>query len=319
MIKIVESKEIIKNLINLIWKATEKKVVTVTFNSQLCLATISLDNGINITLNLEVLKVVLIKEDIFSKIINKHAGFMINDGNRDNESFSQVDENDKLNSNYEVTKGIGENISGDDSSNDDSPRWLECEECYRPKKEFCDLCGCSVCKWKAIFKKASLHHSPEVNNDIIKSINDYEDDIKEKEQMRYSSSKTELIYESTSLCTKVLSKEQQISEYVDLLKEARREITENFPSHQEKIFEMFSQYINKYFKDSLEASLEPKQFPKIIEDNQGCTKYLAIWDSHFNNCKGLIEIQDYKMLKLVYSLTDVFFIMLSGTVKRHII
>ncbi|CAG8829476.1 23702_t:CDS:1, partial [Cetraspora pellucida] len=40
----VESKEIIKNSINLIWKATEGKVVTVTFNSQLRLATISLDN-----------------------------------------------------------------------------------------------------------------------------------------------------------------------------------------------------------------------------------------------------------------------------------
>jgi hypothetical protein len=101
------------------------------------------------------------------------------------------------------------------------------------------------------------------------------------------------------------------SEYVDLLKEARRGITENFASHDPgKIFEMFSQSINKYFKDSSEASLEPEQFPKIIEDIQGCTKYLAIWDSHFNNCKGLIEIQDYKMLKLVYSLTDVFFIML---------
>ncbi|CAG8553526.1 5072_t:CDS:2 [Cetraspora pellucida] len=56
MSKIVESREIIKNLINLIWKVTEKKVVTVTFNSQLHLATIFLDNGINTTLNLEVPK-----------------------------------------------------------------------------------------------------------------------------------------------------------------------------------------------------------------------------------------------------------------------
>jgi hypothetical protein len=79
MIKIVESKEIIKNSINLIWKATEGKVVTVTFNSQLCLATISLDNGINTTLNLEAPRAILIKEDISSKIINKHAGFMIDD------------------------------------------------------------------------------------------------------------------------------------------------------------------------------------------------------------------------------------------------
>ncbi|CAG8839474.1 17332_t:CDS:1, partial [Racocetra persica] len=65
--------------------------------------------------------------------------------------------------------------------------------------------------------------------------------------------------------------------YVDLLKEARKGITENFASHDPgKIFEMFSQSINKYFKNSSEASLEPEQFPKIIEDIQGCTKYLAI-------------------------------------------
>ncbi|CAG8574410.1 17132_t:CDS:2, partial [Cetraspora pellucida] len=208
---------------------------------------------------------------------------------------------------------------------------------------------------------ASLHHNPEVNDDIMKSIKNYEDgeklmvrhgkkrkspsnfsetykkkahlnlprDMKGKERMRHSSSETESDeYESTSLCTKVLSKEPQISgkttsrtgdeqqvfqikKYVDLLKEARRGITENFASHDPgKIFKMFSQSINKYFKDSSEASLEPEQFPKIIEDIQGCTKYLAIWNSYFNNCKGLIEIQDYKMLKLVYSLTDVFFIML---------
>ncbi|CAG8747153.1 18766_t:CDS:2, partial [Racocetra fulgida] len=65
MIKIVET--------------TEGKVVTVTFNSQLCLATISLDNEINTILNLEAPRAILIKEDISSKIINKHAGFMIDD------------------------------------------------------------------------------------------------------------------------------------------------------------------------------------------------------------------------------------------------
>ncbi|CAG8682308.1 13157_t:CDS:2, partial [Cetraspora pellucida] len=53
MVEIVESKEILKNSINLIWKATGEKVVTVTFNNQLRLATISLDNGTNITVNLE--------------------------------------------------------------------------------------------------------------------------------------------------------------------------------------------------------------------------------------------------------------------------
>ncbi|CAG8550805.1 13433_t:CDS:2 [Racocetra fulgida] len=379
MIKIVESKEIIKNSINLIWKATEGNVVTVTFNRQLRLATISLDNGINTTLNLEAPRAALIKEDISSKIINKHAGsIMIED----------------------IPK---ENIS-DEGSDDDLPGWSECEECYGPKKEFCDLCGCSVYKWKGDqghillcdgycgkgfhtrklkqktqsddssssdnakkikksnrkrkllldrnestddevvndrqstkisktnFKKASLQHNSEATDNIMnnpeESINDYEDgekhmvrcdkkrespsncsekykkkarlnlprSLKEKERMRHSSSETES------------------DEYVDLLKKIRRVkgITENFVSHDpEKIFEMLTQPIHKYFNaDFSEASLEPEQFPKIIEDIQGCFKYLAIWDSYFNNCKRLIGIQDYKMLKLVYSLTDVFFIML---------
>ncbi|CAG8618660.1 3190_t:CDS:2, partial [Racocetra persica] len=373
-------------------KATEGKVVTVTFNSQLCLATISLDNRINTTLNLEASRAILIKEDISSKIINKHAGFIIDDvpvcictdGNQDNELFSQVDENDKLNSDYEVTKGIGknispkriqrtedkqinkiskitkkdqnlilrENISGDDGSDDDSPRWSECEECYGSKKEFCDLCGCSVCKWngdrgyillcdrycgKGFYircLKPPLARIPARNwycmrcskklkhktqsDDLSSSDNvrkiknqmyvedtestddevvndsqmvrhgkkwkspsnclekykkkvhlDLPRDIKEKEQMRYSSSETES------------------DEYVDSLKEARRikEITENFASHNPgKIFEMFSQSIDQYFnKDPSEASLESEQFSKIIEDIQGCTKYLAIWNLHFNN------------------------------------
>ncbi|CAG8695057.1 23183_t:CDS:2 [Cetraspora pellucida] len=53
MVEIVESKEILKNSINLIWKATGEKVVTITFNNYLRLATISLNNKTNITVNLE--------------------------------------------------------------------------------------------------------------------------------------------------------------------------------------------------------------------------------------------------------------------------
>ncbi|CAG8493581.1 16343_t:CDS:10 [Dentiscutata heterogama] len=37
---------------------------------------------------------------------------------------------------------------GSEVSNDDSPGWSECEERYRNKKELCEYCGCSVCKWK---------------------------------------------------------------------------------------------------------------------------------------------------------------------------
>ncbi|CAG8685331.1 16316_t:CDS:10, partial [Gigaspora margarita] len=35
-----------------------------------------------------------------------------------------------------------------DISDDDSPGWSECEDCYGNKKELCEYCGCSVCKWK---------------------------------------------------------------------------------------------------------------------------------------------------------------------------
>ncbi|CAG8815700.1 39226_t:CDS:10, partial [Gigaspora margarita] len=35
-----------------------------------------------------------------------------------------------------------------DLSNDNSPGWSECEDCYGNKKELCEYCGCSVCKWK---------------------------------------------------------------------------------------------------------------------------------------------------------------------------
>ncbi|CAG8840423.1 29002_t:CDS:2, partial [Gigaspora margarita] len=33
-------------------------------------------------------------------------------------------------------------------SDDDSPGWSECDDCYRNKKEFCKFCSCSVCDWK---------------------------------------------------------------------------------------------------------------------------------------------------------------------------
>ncbi|CAG8821684.1 7056_t:CDS:2, partial [Gigaspora margarita] len=36
-----------------------------------------------------------------------------------------------------------------DIGNDNSPEWLECEDCYRNKKELYEYWGCSVCKWKS--------------------------------------------------------------------------------------------------------------------------------------------------------------------------
>ncbi|CAG8630076.1 12699_t:CDS:2, partial [Cetraspora pellucida] len=71
MIQTVENKEeIIKNSVNHIWKATEGKVVTITFDDPLNLATITLNNGNKIILNLDAPGVVLINEEIFRKIVN---------------------------------------------------------------------------------------------------------------------------------------------------------------------------------------------------------------------------------------------------------
>ncbi|CAG8534520.1 6956_t:CDS:10, partial [Racocetra fulgida] len=41
-----------------------------------------------------------------------------------------------------------------------------------------------------------------------------------------------------------------------------------------KIFEMFSQHINRYFNKVSEVSIEPEPFPKIMEDVQSCSEYL---------------------------------------------
>ncbi|CAG8824150.1 44778_t:CDS:1 [Gigaspora margarita] len=89
-------------------------------------------------------------------------------------------------------------------------------------------------------------------------------------------------------------------------------MSSNFASQEpDKIFEMFSQPTNKYFKESIsESLLEPEPFPKTIEDVQSCFEYLAIWNTHFDNCRKAIGKQDFKMLKLIYSLTDVFFNMI---------
>ncbi|CAG8554304.1 24111_t:CDS:10, partial [Gigaspora margarita] len=114
--------------------------------------------------------------------------------------------------------------------------------------------------------------------------------------------------------TKSKYSKSKVTKYVDLLKKIRRvkRISENFASQDpSKIFEMFSQPIDRHFNEGVsEVSFEPEPIPKIMEDVYSCSKYLKIWDSHFNNCKNLIGIQDYKMLRLTYSLTEVFFIML---------
>ncbi|CAG8790864.1 19210_t:CDS:2, partial [Racocetra persica] len=155
---------------------TEGKVVTVTFNSQLCLATISLDNRINTTLNLEASRAILIKEDISSKIINKHAGFIIDDVPR-----IQRTEDKQINKISKITEKdqnliLRKNISGDNGSDDDLPEWSEYEECYESKKEFCDFCGsgnwyCMRCSRKSKHKTQSDDSSSSDNMRKIKKLN----------------------------------------------------------------------------------------------------------------------------------------------------
>ncbi|CAG8552878.1 11930_t:CDS:2 [Cetraspora pellucida] len=58
----------------------------------------------------------------------------------------QQNEDNQINKISKITEkdqnlSLTDNISGDDSSDYDSPGWSECKEYYGPKNEFCDLCG----------------------------------------------------------------------------------------------------------------------------------------------------------------------------------
>ena len=103
------------------------------------------------------------------------------------------------------------------------------------------------------------------------------------------------------------------SVYINLLKKKRREkgMPETFVSQDPtKISEMYSQPVNRYFNEASISSLEPEPLPVLMEDVNSCTAYLRIWDSHYNHCIREIGNQEYKMLKLIYSLSEVFFNML---------
>ncbi|KAF0439190.1 hypothetical protein F8M41_004165 [Gigaspora margarita] len=45
-------------------------------------------------------------------------------------------------------------------------------------------------------------------------------------------------------------------------------------------------------------------------EKDSCLKYLQLWVQHFENCKREITNQNYKMLKLIYFLSEVFFTLL---------
>ncbi|CAG8617791.1 15662_t:CDS:2, partial [Racocetra fulgida] len=121
MFETVNNKEeIIKVSINLIWKASDGKVVSVSFNDQLRSATIVFDNGTNTTVNLNAPGVILMNEETFRKTITEFARKepeepVLIEGIQDHDESSQVEEQDKLmhnvqtnanntfNSDYEIT------------------------------------------------------------------------------------------------------------------------------------------------------------------------------------------------------------------------
>ncbi|CAG8792464.1 1165_t:CDS:2, partial [Cetraspora pellucida] len=107
--------------------------------------------------------------------------------------------------------------------------------------------------------------------------------------------------------------ERKVLSYINLLKKKRREngMPETFVFQDPtKISEMYSQPVNRYFNEASISSLEPEPLPVLMEDVNSCTAYLRSWDSHFDHCTREIGNQEYKMLKLIYSLSEVFFNML---------
>ncbi|CAG8803730.1 35390_t:CDS:2, partial [Racocetra persica] len=112
--------EIIKASINLIWKASGREVTTVTFSDPLRSAKIAFDNGTNITVNLDLPGVVIIKEETFRKIITEFSekdpviidekGIQDSDESEETDELIhdvQINENDILNSDHENTNSIG--------------------------------------------------------------------------------------------------------------------------------------------------------------------------------------------------------------------
>ncbi|CAG8554633.1 15742_t:CDS:10, partial [Cetraspora pellucida] len=63
-----DNKEIIKASINLIWKVTDEKVISITFNNPILSANIALDNGTSTVIRLDVPNAVLLDEDNYRKL-----------------------------------------------------------------------------------------------------------------------------------------------------------------------------------------------------------------------------------------------------------
>ncbi|CAG8479593.1 6558_t:CDS:10 [Gigaspora margarita] len=101
------------------------------------------------------------------------------------------------------------------------------------------------------------------------------------------------------------------SYYAEKLKNLRKknkktEIFESNPGVQD---EMYSKPIETYFtEDTAPTFFEPLPKPRMEIAN--CLKFFYQWDQNFEQCEKEIINQHYKMLKLIYSLSEVFFTLL---------
>ncbi|KAF0454405.1 hypothetical protein F8M41_001584 [Gigaspora margarita] len=132
MVKTIKNKkEIIRSSLNLIWEATKREVREIFFNEPLGSATVFLNSSNNDTENLGEQQ-----SKGFQKFSIKNTQMQVeNNISRILEQTTQSGVIGSIqNNNHEDNFNIGD---------DDSPEWLECEDCYRNKKELCEYWDCS--------------------------------------------------------------------------------------------------------------------------------------------------------------------------------
>ncbi|CAG8750004.1 695_t:CDS:1, partial [Gigaspora margarita] len=100
------------------------------------------------------------------------------------------------------------------------------------------------------------------------------------------------------------------SVYVERLKKLRNNANNFAAKDPSKLFEMYSQPLEKYF-DEVSTKILLNPLPSHIKDVNSCLNYFEIWDQHFNYCEKVIKNQQYKKIELIYSLSKLFFILLT--------
>ncbi|CAG8731408.1 16896_t:CDS:2, partial [Racocetra persica] len=113
--------------------------------------TIAFNNSTNTTVNLNTPGVILMNEETFRKIITKFTRKkpeepVLIKRIQDYDESLQVEEQDKLMHNVQTNEN--NTFNSDHKITDKTVEWSEYEKCYRNKKELCEYCDCSVCKWK---------------------------------------------------------------------------------------------------------------------------------------------------------------------------